>query len=54
MVWLPRADVMLPEVAMHEVAASEGVVGSERKTRIFCKEEWASLSCVVQGAKPGR
>ena len=54
MVWLPREDVMLPEVVMRKVAASEGVVGSERKTRIFCEEEWASLSCVVQGVKPGR
>ena len=47
--WLSRADVMLPEVA-----ASEGVAGLEQMTRIFCEEEWVSLPCVVQGAKPGR
>ena len=54
MVWLPRADVMLPEVAMREVAASEGMVGLERMTRLFCEEEWVLLSCVVQGTTPGR
>ena len=39
---------------MREVAASEGVAGLERTTRIFCEKEWVSLPCVVQGAKPGR
>ena len=45
---------MFPEVAMREVAASEGMAGLEWTIRIFCEEEWASLSCVVQGMMPGR
>ena len=39
-----RADVMLPEVAMHEVVASKRMVGLGWVTRLFREEEWASLS----------
>ena len=44
MVWLPRADVTSPEATMRDVAASEGMVGLERVTRLFREEEWSSLS----------